>query len=120
MDIEFFRNYCLQKIGVEECTPFGPDTLVFKVAGKMFALVGLENFPLTANLKCIPELALQWRLEYPGEVTPGYHMNKKHWNTVLLEGSIQDGMIKKWIDDSYSLVVKNLSKKEREAWDIEI
>lgn len=86
----------------------------------MFALAGLDNIPLTANLKCDPELAVRWRMEYPGEVTPGYHMNKKHWNTVLLEGNIPDIVIQNWIDDSYRLIIEKLSIKEREAWGIQI
>tara|TARA_Y100001949_G_C15757986_1_gene230881 strand:+ start:108 stop:461 length:354 start_codon:yes stop_codon:yes gene_type:complete len=112
MDIESFREYCLSKPMVTEEVPFGPDTLVFKVAGKMFALADIEQFE-SINLKCDPEIAIQLREQYP-DVNPGYHMNKKHWNTVNTSGMVGDELLRQWIDDSYKLVVKGLPKKMQE------
>jgi predicted DNA-binding protein (MmcQ/YjbR family) len=109
LDIEFFRNYCLSKKGVTEEFPFDEQTLVFKVMGKMFALTHIDTFE-SVNLKCDPEKAVLLREQYP-EVKPGYHMNKKHWNTVLLNGSIGDKHIREWVDESYALVLKGLPKK---------
>ena len=102
MDIETLREYCISKKGATEGFPFGDDTLVFKVNGKIFALVNLEG-DQSLNLKCDPALALELREQYPS-VTPGYHMNKKHWNTVRLDGTIPDHDIISWIDHSYDLV----------------
>lgn len=102
MDIETLREYCILKKGVTESFPFGDDTLVFKAGGKIFALVNL-NGDLSINLKCDPLLAIELRERY-SSVTPGYHMNKKHWNTVLLDGSIPDKEILSWIDHSYEMV----------------
>ena len=112
MDVETFREYCLNKPRVTEGTPFGEDNLVFKVAGKMFALAALDEIPTTVNLKCDPDLALELRDRYE-QVRPGYHMNKKHWNTVNLEGAIPPAEIVKMIDHSYDLVVKSLPKTKR-------
>lgn len=112
MDIEAFREYCISKPMVTEEVPFGPDTLVFKVAGKMFALTDIENFQ-SINLKCDPETAIQLREQYP-DVKPGYHMNKRHWNTVNSSGMVGDDLLKQWIDDSYLLVVNGLPKKVQE------
>ncbi|MDF9797186.1 putative DNA-binding protein (MmcQ/YjbR family) [Catalinimonas alkaloidigena] len=109
MDIESFRAFCLVKKGVTEEFPFDEQTLVFKVAGKMFALTHVDSFE-SVNLKCDPDQAELLREQYQ-EVIPGYHMNKKHWNTVLLTGSIGDKLLQKWVDDSYALVVKGLPKK---------
>ena len=109
MDIEHFRQYCLSKEQTTEETPFGPDTLVFKVAGKMFALVDIEQFHST-NLKCEPEIAQELRANYMA-VEPGYHMNKKHWNTVAFNQDMSDVEILKWVDHSYELVVASLPKK---------
>ena len=109
MDLAEFREYCLSKPGATEGTPFGPDVLVFKVAGKMFALAALDEVPSTVNLKCDPELALDLRDRYE-QVRPGYHMNKKHWNTVEIEGAIPDGELRKMIDHSYDLVIKKAPK----------
>lgn len=106
MHIEAFRDYCMAKKGVEECLPFDNNTLVFKVMGKMFALADIELFE-SINLKCEPEKALELRENYPG-VKPGYHMSKKHWNTVEMDGSIPDDKVKEWIDDSYALIVEKL------------
>jgi len=109
MDLEKFREFCLGKAGATESTPFGEDVLVFKVAGKMFALAALDEVPTTANLKCDPDLALELRDRYE-QVRPGYHMNKKHWNTVEIESGIPDAELRKMIDHSYGLVVKRLPK----------
>ncbi len=110
MNAEDIMEYCLAKKGVETTFPFDQHTLVFKVMGKMFALIGLERMPLSINLKCQPEWAEELREKY-SEITPGYHMNKVHWNTVLLEGSLEIGFIQNLIDHSYELVVKSLPKK---------
>jgi predicted DNA-binding protein (MmcQ/YjbR family) len=107
MDLTEFREYCLSKPRATEGTPFGPDVLVFKVRDKMFALAALDEVPPTVNLKCDPELALDLRDRYE-QVTPGYHMNKKHWNTVEIEGGIPDVELRKMIDHSYDLVIKKL------------
>ena len=109
MDLEDFREHCLNKPHVTESTPFGEDVLVFKVAGKMFALAALDEIPVTVNLKCDPDLALELRDRYE-QVRPGYHMNKKHWNTVQIEGSVPDSELRRMIDHSYDLVVKSLPK----------
>lgn len=113
MNIEFFRDYCIQKPGVTEEFPFGENTLVFKVMGKMFALADVDAFE-SINLKCEPEKAIELRETHEG-VNPGYHMNKKHWNTVEMDGSLSDQFVIKLIDHSYDLVVKGLPKKAREA-----
>jgi predicted DNA-binding protein (MmcQ/YjbR family) len=111
MNIEDLRTYCISKKGTAEEFPFGEDTLVFKVMGKIFALTGLEG-ELSVNLKCDPEKAVDLRERYPC-VLPGYHMNKKHWNTVLVDGSVPDQMIREWIDHSYDLVVEKLPLKQK-------
>jgi predicted DNA-binding protein (MmcQ/YjbR family) len=102
VNIEIIREYCINKKDVTEGFPFGEDTLVFKVKGKIFALANLDS-DLSINLKCDPEFAIDLREKY-SSVTPGYHMNKKHWNTVLLDGSIPDAELFSWIDHSYNLV----------------
>ena len=112
MDLAQFLEYCLSKPRATEGTPFGPDVLVFKVSGKMFALAALDEVPTTVNLKCDPDLALELRDRYE-QVTPGYHMNKKHWNTVGIEGGIPDPELRKMIDHSYDLVAKGLLRKPR-------
>jgi predicted DNA-binding protein (MmcQ/YjbR family) len=112
MDTVEFREYCLTKPKVTEGTPFGETVLVFKVAEKMFALVSLDEVPATANLKCDPDLALDLRDRYE-QVRPGYHMNKKHWNTVEIEGGIPEPELHKMIDHSYDLVVQSLSRASR-------
>lgn len=104
MNIEQLQEYCLQKPGVEETLPFGPDTLVYKVNGKMFLLTGLERHPLQFNVKCDPDRAIELREEYPEHVLPGYHMNKKHWNTIIADGTIPQEQIREFIDHSYELV----------------
>jgi predicted DNA-binding protein (MmcQ/YjbR family) len=109
MDLAQFREYCLSKADSTEDMPFGPTVLVFKVGGKMFALATLDEVPTTANLKCDPDWALELRDRYE-QVTPGYHMNKKHWNTVEIGGGIPDPELRQMIDHSYDLVAKGLRK----------
>ncbi len=109
MDIEKVRMYCLAKPHVTESFPFDETTLVFKVKNKMFVLLNLE-VPLSINLKCGPEKAVELREHYP-YVLPGYHMNKRHWNTVLLDQAVDDDLLRAWIDDSYNLVAAGLPKK---------
>jgi predicted DNA-binding protein (MmcQ/YjbR family) len=111
MNIEEFRDYCISKPGVTEEFPFDENTLVFKVIGKMFALTDLvDDFSL--NLKCDPERAIELRDQYPA-IQPGYHMNKAHWNTVKMDGSIGESLIRELIDHSYQLVVDKLPKGRR-------
>lgn len=105
MNIEEIREYCIRKQGTEESFPFGPDTLVFKVSGKIYLLMGLDAQPARFNVKCDPEKAIDLRETY-NCVVPGYHMNKKHWNTVIVDGSVSAKLLKEWIDDSYNLVKK--------------
>ena len=111
MNIEQIREYCLKKKGVTEEFPFDEETLVFKVMGKIFLLASLESYPLQINLKCDPEKAIELREEYDA-VQPGYHMNKKHWNTVVLDGSVPTLKIRDWIDDSYNLVSAGLKRSD--------
>jgi len=112
MNVEDISEYCLIKTGVTEDFPFDEETLVFKVMGKMFALITLERIPLQINLKCEPEHAVEIRERYEA-VQSGYHMNKKHWNTILIDGTLRNELIYRWIDDSYNLVVKGLRKIEK-------
>lgn len=112
MNIEEFRDYCLSKKGVEETFPFDEVTLVFKVMGKMFALVGLDKEHFTVNLKCDPERSIELRESY-SEIQPGFHMSKKHWNTVSFEGSLDDDFLIELTDHSYDLVVAKLPLKIR-------
>lgn len=114
MNIEGFRDYCLAKKGTEETFPFDETTLVFKVMGKMFALTGLDSEVFTVNLKCDPDWALELRESYPDAILTGWHMSKKHWNTVNFEGGLEQSFLLKLIDHSYDLVVKGLTKKDRE------
>lgn len=116
MNIEQFRTYCLSKKGVTEEFPFDASTLVFKVMGKMFALTGLERIPFSVNLKCDPDDAVELR-EYHPEITPGYHMSKKHWNTIDCSGSLSIDFLQQLIDHSYTLVVKNMTKKMQQELD---
>jgi predicted DNA-binding protein (MmcQ/YjbR family) len=108
MNIEEFRDYCLDKTAVTEDMPFGEDTLVFKVGGKIFALTDINSFA-SVNLKCNPERAVELRDQF-AFITPGYHMNKKHWNTVLLDSPISNAQLKELIDHSYGLVYAALPK----------
>jgi len=112
MELESLRAYLLKKKGASEDFPFGPEVMVFKVGGKIFALVFLEDSPLSINLKCDPDLALHLR-EFYEAVQPGYHMNKKHWNTIYLDGSVPDDELLAMINDSYDLVVKGLKKADK-------
>jgi predicted DNA-binding protein (MmcQ/YjbR family) len=113
MDIEQLREYCLSKAGTEETLPFGPDTLVYKAGGKVFLLTGLNTDQLRFNVKCDPDKAIELREEFSC-VLPGYHMNKKHWNTIVVDGSASTKQLKEWIDHSYDLIVKSLPKKLRD------
>lgn len=106
MNIETIREYILKKPTVTEGFPFGEDTLVFKVNDKIFLLAGLDSSPLQFNVKCDPDKAIQLREEYPESVLPGYHMNKKHWNTVIVDGRLPVKQLKEMIDYSYDLVAK--------------
>ena len=113
MNLAELRAYCLAKPGSTEERPFGPDTLVFKVMRKMFALTGDEPQPESVNLKCDPDDAMYFRQQFEG-VRPGYHMNKKHWNTVDLAGSVPESLIQEMIDDSYELVVARLPRNSKQ------
>ncbi|MFM9910220.1 MAG: MmcQ/YjbR family DNA-binding protein [Chitinophagaceae bacterium] len=113
MNIEQLQHYCLSKKGVEETLPFGPDVLVYKVMGKMFLLCPLDTEGLQFNVKCDPDYAVELREQYP-TVIPGYHMSKKHWNTIIDDGSVPLKKLTEWIDHSYDLVVESLSKKTKE------
>ena len=111
MNIESYRDFCLSLKACTESTPFGPDVLVFKVGGKMFSLCDIKTFE-RINLKCIPEKAIELREKYP-EITPGFHMNKQHWNSIDPSGSLKDDLIYQLTKDSYLLIVSSLSKKQQ-------
>jgi predicted DNA-binding protein (MmcQ/YjbR family) len=111
MTLDHIRNYCLKKKFVNEEFPFDEETLVFKVMGKMFLLTNI-NPPHSINLKCDPEKSIELRERYPA-VSPGYHMNKKHWNTIDIDGTIPPKLLFTWIDESYELVVNSLPKKKQ-------
>jgi len=113
MTITFFREYCLSKLGTSEETPFDENTLCFKVGGKIFAIIDIELFE-SVNLKCDPERAAELREQYSG-IVPGYHMNKKHWNTVMFDGSVSDKLVLELVDHSYGLVLESLPKKTKES-----
>jgi len=110
MDIETLREYCIGKENVEECFPFDETTLVFKVGGKMFLLVDIDSRPLSFNVKCDPQKAVELREKYSC-VEPGWHMNKSHWNTITANGSVNQNLLFNWIDHSYELIVASLPKK---------
>ena len=114
MNIETYRNFCLSFPGATENLPFDENTLCFKVMGKIFSICDIEGFE-GINLKCDPVKTIELREEYPGIVVPGYHMNKKHWNTVSMQHNLPDDLIKEWIADSYQLVVAGLPKKVRDT-----
>lgn len=114
MNIELLREYCLSKVGTTEEMPFGQEILAFKVANKLFALTNIEAADFTVNLKCDPDRAVELREEHL-EVQPGWHMNKKHWNTVDFEGSLKPSFLLELVDHSYAMVVKGLPKKVRLA-----
>jgi len=113
VDIESFRNFCLSRKGATEEFPFDENTLVFKVMGKMFALADVNDF-LSINLKVDPEVAIELRERY-SSVQEGYHMNKKHWITVAMDGELPDRLLVQWIDNSYKLVVSGLTKRQKTA-----
>jgi predicted DNA-binding protein (MmcQ/YjbR family) len=113
MDLPEAIDCCLRLKGAEETTPFGPDVLVYKVAGKMFALAGIRNEVPEMNLKCDPDRALELRDRYEG-IKPGYHMSKKHWNTLSVDGSVPGALVREMIQESYDLVVAGLTRKQRE------
>jgi predicted DNA-binding protein (MmcQ/YjbR family) len=113
MDAAELRRWCLAQSGASETFPFGPDHSVFKVAGKMFALSALDRTPLEVSAKCEPDLAVQLRDSYSA-IRPGYHLNKRHWNTITLDGSLSDQVVRDLIEDSYDLVVSALPKRTRE------
>ena len=110
MHVESIRNYCLLKAAVTESFPFDQDTLVFKVGGKIFATIRLDKKPLAINLKCDPERSVELRDSYQS-VIPGYHSNKKHWNTIFVDGELSKDLVEELIDHSYNLVLVKLSKK---------
>jgi len=112
MDIESLRMYCLAKKAAKEEFPFGDSTIVFKVKGKMFLAVGLDRKPLQFNVKSDPEKITELRERYDA-VKPGYHMNKNHWNTVVVDGSIPEKLLREMIDESYLLIIKSLPKKDQ-------
>lgn len=114
MNIEELRSYCLFKPGVTESFPFGPDTLVFKVGGKVFLLTGLDAYPVSFNVKCDPERAIDLREQHPDSILPGYHMNKKHWNTVQINGELTNAQLQELVDHSYDLIFNSLPLKTRE------
>lgn len=113
MNIEEIRTYCLEKKGVSESFPFDESVLAFKVLDKMFALVNIDKRPWALNLKCDPEKAIEYREHYE-EIQPGYHMSKKHWNTVNFEGRLENTLLKHLINHSYELVVSKMTKKQKE------
>ena len=112
MNIEDFRDYCLQKKGALEDFPFGDNVLVMKVMGKIFGMANLDG-PLTLNLKCDPEKSVELREQFPC-IRSGYHMDKKHWNTIDIDGSVPDRTLKDWIDHSYDMVVAKFPRKLKE------
>ena len=116
MNIECIREYCLSKKGTSETFPFDESTLVFKVLDKIFALTGLDRIPTQINLKCDPEYTLELRDQHC-DITGGYHMNKKHWNTVIVEGDLEDQMILSLIDHSYDIVVSSFTMKKTKELD---
>ena len=113
MDAKALRAWCLEQNGAVEEFPFGELTSVFKVAGKIFALSALAGDPLEVSVKCEPGLALALRDSYPA-IRPGYHLNKRHWNTVQVDGSLPDGLVRDLVEDSYDLVVESLPKRVRD------
>lgn len=115
MDIESLRKYALGKPSVTEGFPFGENVLVFKAFGKMFLLMSLDEQPLRFNVKCDPEKAMEWRERYPESVLPGHHMNKTHWNTVLVNGSLSVAQLKEMVDDSYRLITAKPTRNKRHS-----
>ncbi len=117
MNVESFREYCLSKKAVEEAFPFDEVTLVFKVMGKIFAITGLDEEVFRVNLKCEPDRAILLREEHPDQIIPGWHMNKKHWNTVYFENGLNTKFLCELIDHSYDLIVSKLPKKDKAIFD---
>lgn len=115
MNVEEIREYCISKIGVEESFPFDNETLVFKVGGKIFLLMGINANPIQFNVKCDPQKAIDLREKY-SYLLPGYHMNKAHWNTIICDGRATKKLVFEWINDSYDLIVQSLPKKQRDAF----
>jgi predicted DNA-binding protein (MmcQ/YjbR family) len=113
VDRDELRSWCLQQRGAVEEFPFGPEHSVFKVGGKMFALSSLDRLPLEVSLKCEPDLAVELRASYEA-IRPGYHLNKRHWNTLTLDGSLADQVVREMVEDSYDLVVDALPKRQRD------
>jgi len=113
MDANALRAWCLEQPGAIEDFPFGPEHSVFKVGGKIFAISALEREPLEVSVKCEPELAVALRNSYPA-IRPGYHLNKRHWNTVTLDGSLPDQIVRDLVEDSYDLIASALPKRLRE------
>lgn len=114
MNVETFRNFCLSLNASSESFPFDQHTLVFKVLNKIFAITGLDESEFKVNLKCDPEYALELRDLYPESIYPGFHMNKKHWNTVHFENGLPDRLLSDLVLESYNLVVKGMTKKEKD------
>ena len=114
MNIEEIRDFCLTKPGVTEGLPFSDTALVFKVAGKMFALLDLSEDSRGISLKCDPELAIELREQHP-EVTPAWHFNKQHWNGIDIKGNVSDDLLKEWMDHSYAIVVESLPTSQRDS-----
>ncbi|MEZ4933279.1 MAG: MmcQ/YjbR family DNA-binding protein [Saprospiraceae bacterium] len=117
MNIEDFRDYCLSKKAVEETFPFGEETLVFKVMGKIFAITGLDEEDFKVNLKCNPDRVYELRERHPEHIVPGWHMNKSHWNTVYFETGLDTKFLIELIDHSYELIVSKLPKKDKAIFD---
>jgi predicted DNA-binding protein (MmcQ/YjbR family) len=113
MDAEIIRSYALSLLDTEECFPFDEVTLVFKTNGKVFLLIALDAYPLQFNVKCDPDEAIELRENYPEHILPGYHMNKKHWNTIVSDGRISADLIRKMIHESYALVSKKIKPKKK-------
>lgn len=113
MTLDQLLTYALTKPGTEETLPFGPEALVLKVAGKMWLLIALDSKPLQLNAKCDPERATELRARYPAHILPGYHMSKKHWNTLILDGTLPNSLVTELLDHSYQLVVASLTRAQR-------
>ena len=113
MDAKALRTWCLEQPGAIEEFPFGPETSVFKVARKIFAISALDRAPLNVSVKCKPELAIALRRSYPA-IRPGYHLNKRHWNTITLDGSLPEPLVRDLIEDSYDLIVSALPARVRD------
>ena len=115
MNIEELRDYCLSLKAVEESLPFGPEALVFKVMGKVFLIASLENVPMQFNVKCDPDKAIDLREQFDC-VIPGFHMNKKHWNTIIMDSSVENLVLIDWVLHSYNLVISKLTRKQKKEY----